>query len=165
MQERERNPNGTYKPIHGKRNSRLYKVWCAMKRRCNSPHDEFYSRYGERGIKVCGQWDESFESFYGWAMKNGYKEGLSIDRIDNEKGYEPENCRWTTPSQQNRNYSRNHFITYKGETKCLADWAKEFGINRATVLWRIKAGKPLDEVFKKEDGRAKRWTTNQCSIS
>ena len=94
-------------------------------------------------------------------MQNGYAEGLTIDRIDNNGNYEPQNCRWTTVAEQNRNYSRNHVITFQGETKCLSDWADYFGINRATVLYRIKAGKTLEEVFRCEDGRKTRWEFKQ----
>ena len=119
--------------------------------------DKSYKNYGGKGISVCEEWSKSFSSFALWAEENGYAEGLTIDRIDGKKGYSPENCRWVTVAEQNRNYSKNHFITYNGETKCLADWADFFGLKRATVLFRIKQGKPLNEVFEKTDGRTKRW--------
>jgi hypothetical protein len=147
---------GRFEKTHGLSNTDIYVIWCAMRRRCNSNHDKRYARYGARGIAVCAEWDD-FSSFYNWAMLHGYRKGLSIDRIDNDGNYNPKNCRWVTISEQNRNYSRNHKITFNGETLCLKDMAEKYGINRATVLYRINAGKPLDEVFKSEDGRSKRW--------
>lgn len=154
---RERNANGTYKTKHGGTHTRLYNVWCGMKERCKNPKSKRFARYGGRGIKVCDEWENDFAEFREWALNNGYADKLTIDRIDNNKGYSPDNCRWATQKEQNRNYSRNHMITYQGETKCLVDWADEFGINRGTVLFRIKQGKPLDEVFSKIDGRKTRW--------
>lgn len=156
---RERLADGTFAPVHNGKHTKLYGVWCGMKLRCNNPHNKSYPRYGGRGIGVCKEWSESFASFMAWAKANDYREGLTIDRINPDGNYEPSNCRWVTTAQQNRNYSRNHFITYQGETKCLVDWADEFGINRATVLWRLKAGKSLDEVFRCEDGRRTKWAT------
>lgn len=155
--DRERDSLGRYTTIHGGRRSRLYGVWCNMKERCYNPHNKSYERYGGRGISMCQSWKDSFASFQSWALSHGYEENLTIDRIDNEGNYEPFNCRWVTQARQNRNYSRNHFITYNGKTQCLADWADEYGIKQATVLFRIKAGKPLDEVFMQGDGRSRRW--------
>lgn len=151
-----RNKAGQFSATHGMKKHPLYGKWCAMKERCNNPNNKRYARYGARGIKVCEEWN-SFENFYKWSIENGWSPEMTIDRIDNDKGYSPENCRYVTRKVQNRNYSKNHNITYKGETMCLADWADRFGINRATILYRIKAGKTLDEVFSNIDGRVKRW--------
>lgn len=156
MANRERNAAGQFAPKHGLKKHPLYNKWCSMRERCNNPHNGSYHRYGGKGITVCEEWND-FEAFYEWSIENGWKKGLTIDRIDNAKGYSPDNCRYVSHKEQNRNYSRNHLITYKGETLCLADWADRFGINRATVLYRIKAGKPLDEVFSEVDGRSTRW--------
>ena len=150
--------DGKFTNTHGMRNSRLYKVWCAMKERCNNPHNKRYDRYGGRGITVCAEWVQ-FEPFYKWAKENGYEETKSIDRINNDKGYSPENCRWVTRSVQNRNYSRNHLITHNGETKCLCDWAVEYGINRSTLLLRLKSGKTVEQALTNQDGRKTRWQT------
>ena len=139
-----------------------------MKERCGNPHNKRYNRYGGRGIAVCDEWAKSFSAFRVWAMHSGYADGMTIDRIDGNGNYEPSNCRWATRAEQNRNYSRNHLITYHGNTKCIADWADETGINRATILFRLNAGKPLDEVFLKTDGRTTRWkktTLPNCSAS
>ena len=132
-----------------------------MKERCNNPHNKRYGRYGGRGIAVCKEWAESYESFRKWSEESGYREGLTIDRINNSGNYEPGNCRWVTQKEQNRNYSRNHKITYNGETLCIADWSEKTGIGRATILWRLQNGKALDEVFSKNDGRSKRRGGNK----
>ena len=148
---------GRFVRKHPPEQDRLYNVWCAMKERCQNPNNKSFVRYGARGIMVCDAWNSDFSVFAEWALSNGYNNNLTIDRIDNAGNYTPENCRWVTAAQQNRNYSRNHMITYLGETKCLADWADYFGINRATVLFRIKSGKPMEKVFEKVDGRTTRW--------
>jgi hypothetical protein len=153
----KRDSKGRFATKHGAKHTKLYRVWCSMKERCNNPHNKSFARYGGRGITVCEEWRNSFEVFYEWAIDNGYKEGLTIDRKDVNGNYEPKNCRWTTTAEQNRNYSKNHLITYQGETKCLSDWADYFGINRGTILFRIKQGKTLDEVFSKIDRRTIRW--------
>lgn len=150
---KKRDANGRYIASHGGRHSRLYKVWCAMKERCCNPHNKRYMRYGGRGITVCGEWKNDFAAFRDWALNNGYSENLTIDRIDNNKEYSPYNCRWVTPREQNRNYSRNHMITFNGKTQCVVAWSEETGINRQTILWRINNGKALEEVFSKKDGR------------
>jgi hypothetical protein len=151
----KRDEKGRFKTKHGCKGTKLYRVWCSMKERCNNPNNKSYSRYGGRGITICEDWMLSFEKFNEWAINNGYSENLTIDRKNNNGNYEPSNCRWITISEQNRNYSRNHLITYKGQTKCLSDWADSFGINRTTVAFRLKQGKPLDEVFSTKDGRRK----------
>lgn len=164
--ERKRDEKGRYISSHGETKTQLHNVWCAMKERCGNPNNKSYKHYGARGISVCEEWQE-YEPFRNWCRENGYKEGLTIDRIDTNGNYCPENCRWVDHKTQNRNYSRNHNITYKGETKCLADWADELGINRSTMLLRIKRGKTLDEVFSTVDGRTTRWkkktTLNSCT--
>ena len=91
---------------HGKSNSRLYRVWASMKERCSSANNKGYDNYGGRGISVCDKWQE-FEPFYKWAIANGYKKRLEIDRIDNDGNYEPDNCRWVTSKQNCRNTRKN----------------------------------------------------------
>ena len=91
------------KPKHGLSKTRLYRIWNAMKNRCNNPNNYGYKNYGGRGIKVCDEWNKDFLEFYNWAINNGYKENLSIDRINNNGNYEPNNCRWATSKEQMAN--------------------------------------------------------------
>jgi hypothetical protein len=120
---------------HNKHDSKVYHVYYGMKSRCLNTNNAAYNRYGGRGIVICDRWLESFENFY--ADMGDCPDGCSIDRIDNDAGYSPDNCRWVTVDIQNRNTRQNHMITYDGRTMCLADWAKEIGIDRATLYARI----------------------------
>lgn len=88
--------------------TRLYKIWCQMKQRCNNSNNTAYHRYGGRGIIVCDEWANDFMIFYDWSLCNGYSNDLSIDRIDNDGNYEPSNCRWATTKIQQRNTTRIH---------------------------------------------------------
>lgn len=157
IRKRRDRKTGRYLPVHGKKRTKLYGVWCAMKERCTNPANKSYRNYGGRGVRVCDAWAVSFPSFEKWANDSGYKEGLTIDRIDSNKGYSPSNCRWATTSEQNRNYRRNVMITYQGETLCLSDMANKHGVNRTTVAYRLKAGKTVEEALSKIDGRTTRW--------
>lgn len=133
--------------VHGKSNTKLYNIWRGMRQRCGAAYSHAFKWYGQRGIAVCKEWDE-FETFYKWSMENGYSEGLSLDRINNDGDYEPDNCRWTAQETQSRNRSNNINITYNGETHCLWDWAKITGIKPGTLYYRYHAGKAVDEIFK-----------------
>lgn len=92
---------------HGLSDTRMYRIWKDMRRRCNNPNRNNYKDYGGRGISVCEEWDKSFMEFYNWAMSNGYDDDLSIDRIDNNGNYEPNNCRWILSNMQHRNTRKN----------------------------------------------------------
>ena len=121
---------------HGQRNSRLYRIWSGMMTRCNNPHFHEYARYGGRGISVCLEWQD-FALFHEWATGNGYSDDLSLDRIDNNGNYCPENCRWVTRQVQANNTSRNHYLTFNGETHTMSEWATITGIAYFIIRERI----------------------------
>lgn len=125
---------------HGKRETRLYTIWSNMKSRCINTNNVNYKNYGGKGITICNSWMNSFENFYKWAIKNGYKDNLTIDRIDNNDDYKPENCRWADYKSQERNRTNNHVITYNGRTLSMAEWAEITGIPYKTLWKRIKDG-------------------------
>jgi hypothetical protein len=134
---------------HGKSSSRLYHIWFDMNHRCFNEKNAEYKNYGGRGIKVCDEWrkQEGFLAFEKWSLANGYNENLTIDRIDNNKGYCPENCRWATRIEQQRNRSDNTTITYKGETKCIAEWSEITGLSFSCISWRLKNGWITEEIL------------------
>lgn len=106
---------------------KLYRVLASMKNRCYNKNEPGYKNYGGRGIKVCDEWRNSYEAFESWALSHGYAEGLSIERIDVNGNYCPENCKWATQLEQCNNMRRNIRVTYLGKTQTLAQWAKELG--------------------------------------
>ncbi len=124
---------------HGlsKNQPRLFGMWMSMKSRCENPNRDKYKDYGGRGIVVCKEWHDA-AVFATWAFSNGYKEGLQIDRIDNDKGYYPENCRWVTPKKNSRNRRNTKFITINNVTKCVAEWVEDTDLSCFTVYWWIK---------------------------
>lgn len=125
---------------HRKSESILYHIWCGIKARCHNPQNKSYMRYGGRGIAICLEWETSFEVFYNWAIRNGYKPGLTIDRIDNDKGYYPDNCRWTTEVIQARNRRSNRLLQFQGDIRPIAEWAEIRGIPYGTLLDRLRHG-------------------------
>ena len=131
---------GKLNRTHNKSKTKLYKVWKSMRKRCNNKNGTGYKNYGGRGIKVCKEWQKDFVIFYKWAIDNGYKENLSIDRINNDGNYEPLNCRWADRITQNNNTRRNHFITIKNETHTINEWARIIGVPRTTIKSRLKYG-------------------------
>lgn len=122
---------------HGMYNTRLYDIWVNMKQRCFNPNDQAYHNYGGRGIAVCDEWKENFQEFYDWAIANGYGDTLSVDRIDNNGNYCPENCRWTDRNVQNRNRRNNHKLTYNGVSKTVVEWAEEKNMPYELLLNRL----------------------------
>jgi len=143
----------TYQPVHHKR---LKDTWKNMKARCFNKKKKEYKNYGGRGITVCAEWSSNFMSFYEWAMVNGYRSDLTIDRIDVNGNYEPSNCRWATDWEQRRNTRRNHYITIDGITKVVADWSKELGIpdykvvriyeKRNSRIYNVRNERPVIQV-------------------
>ena len=125
----------------------IYLVWFCMINRCYKPTDKRYCYYGQRGITVCDEWKNSFDKFYNWSIKNGYNNGLSLDRINNDGNYEPSNCRWATKTQQARNKRNNKLITYKNETHCVAEWCELLGLNYNLVRGRLAEGWSIERAF------------------
>lgn len=123
--------------IHGETGTRLHNIWKDMIRRCEQTDRKQYRNYGGRGITVCSSWRDDFVSFRNWAVSNGYSDDLSIDRIDNDKGYSPENCRWATATEQSRNRRGRVMVTYQGRTMCLSAWTEELGLNYSVMRDRI----------------------------
>ena len=121
---------------HNMSYERLYIIWAGMNKRCKNPNCASYVRYGARGICVCDEWT-SFEPFRDWAFANGYAEDLSIDRIDNNGNYCPENCRWVDKKTQCRNKGNNKLITFNGVTKPLSSWAEDLGMSIQTLASRL----------------------------
>ena len=128
---------------HGLRKSRLYGVWFSMNNRCDNPKCKAYKDYGGRGIKVCDEWKKSVNNFYCWAMNNGYKEGLTIDRINNDGNYEPDNCRWSTPKEQNVN-KRN---TIKLSGVSLKELSDKYNIPYYKLKYRYNLGWNLQQIL------------------
>jgi hypothetical protein len=128
---------------------RLIIIRHSMYGRCYYPTTNGYERYGGRGIKMCDEWLNNPDSFYEWSINNGYKKGLTIDRIDVNGNYEPSNCRWVTKEIQDNNRRTNRKITYKGETKTLSQWSKEYNINIVTLSDRLKTGMTIEEALNK----------------
>lgn len=122
----------------GRRGTPLYTVWSRMKERCYNKNDAAYKNYGGRGIYVCDEWKNDYLAFHEWALSSGYEYGLSIDRIDNNGPYSPENCRWATRKEQCNNRRTNLLVTYNGETKTFSQWIEEYNADYDLVFQRYK---------------------------
>lgn len=123
---------------HGKIHTRLYHIYNNMKERCYNENSIDYLRYGARGIKICDEWLNDFMLFHNWSMDNGYHEDLTLDRIDVNGNYGPDNCRWVDRKAQARNRRSNKNYTINGETHCLKDWCNIVNINYHTVRTRLR---------------------------
>lgn len=134
---------------HGHRlasgSSPTYSAWTSMLRRCDSPHNDSYMRYGGRGIEVCARWLESFENFLEDMGEKPH--GKTLDRIDVNGNYDPGNCRWATIKEQNRNKTSNVYLTLNGVTKTIAEWAEISGVKYTTFHERLKRGWTLEEAL------------------
>lgn len=138
--------NSKHNEIQNKQKSRLYKIWADMRRRCSSDNRKDSKNYKDKGIKVCDEWND-FSNFKTWALSNGYQDDLTIERLDNSKNYCPENCCWISKSEQSKNRSTNHYITFNNETKTLTDWSRETGINRTTIYSRLRKGWSIERTL------------------
>lgn len=140
--------NVLLKTTHGMSYSHLYNTWHSIKGRCYNKNYRNYHYYGARGISMCEEWKNSFEAFSEWSYSNGYEEGLSIDRINNDGNYCPENCRWVSLEEQNNNRRVSINITYNGKTQNLAEWCRQLNIPYIRVWQRIvKYGYTFEEAI------------------
>ena len=145
---------------HGMSRTRLNKIYRNMKTRCNNPNATGHEYYHDKGITVCQEWEESFESFVEWSMNNGYAPGLTLDRKDNSKGYSPGNCRWVTYKVQSRNTSHVHWINYHGTLMPLVDVAHELGVNPTTFRYHLSKGRSEEDIinyYESRDGYRQRF--------
>ena len=134
---------------HGLRNTRIYTIWCSMKRRCYAATSQNYYKYGGRGIDICDEWINDPVAFYTWSINNGYADDLSIDRIDNDKGYSPGNCRWTTNDVQARNKRNNHYLIFNGKSMTIKDYSTLVNICEKTIRRNLRKGLTPDEIYQK----------------
>lgn len=133
----------------------IYKAWIGMRSRCNGSGKSAYKNYFLRGILVCKEWKDNFNTFYKWAIENGWEKGLSLDRKDNNGNYEPTNCRWTTRVIQQRNRRSNVMLTAFGETKCLNEWVEDIRCtsNSSTAIkYRLKMNCSPEEAISRKKG-------------
>lgn len=144
---------GCSRKKHGDSTTRLYGIWNGMRHRCLDKKHISYHRYGGRGIKVCEEWDKSYENFKEWAINNGYQEELSIDRIDNDKDYSPSNCKWSSIKEQCNNRENNNRLTFNGVSKTVAEWSVETGLPYHTIHKRILHGWEVKDILTKEKRR------------
>lgn len=134
---------------HPYMNTRLYSIWCGIRRRCYSQKSHAYKWYGAKGVRMCKEWEQRFLNFYEWAIANGYSDNLSIERIDSAKNYEPSNCKWIPLSQQNSNKRISRYIEYRGEKMSIKYASEKFGIPYVTIIGRLNKGWSGNEVIEK----------------
>lgn len=139
--------------------TRIYRIWGNMVNRCTNPNNPAYQRYGGRGITVCDEWRD-FMTFYKWAIENGYNDTLEIDRIDNDGGYNPENCRWATVIVQGNNKSNNRLFEIGGEIDTLANIARKYSINYKALHNRIRHGWNIERAISQPFRSSNRSNTN-----
>lgn len=125
---------------HGETKSKMFNRWSSIKNRCTNPRNYHYANYGGRGITICDEWSDSYEAFKKWALANGYEEGLQLDRIDNEKGYSPENCRYVTPQVNCNNKRTNKTVEYRSQTFTIAELSRYMGVADHLISTRLKKG-------------------------
>ncbi len=118
-------------------NNRIYRIWIGIKQRCLNERCNNYHNYGGRGISICKEWLKDFHKFEEWSLNNGYNDCLSIERINVNGNYEPNNCKWATRKEQARNRRSNHLYKYKGEIKCIYELAEKYNINVKTLQRRL----------------------------
>lgn len=137
---------------HGMSGTRIYKEYKNMQTRCTNKNRKEYESYGGRGISVCAEWsgENGFERFMRWSFDNGYDDGLSLDRIDVNGGYSPDNCRWITMKEQASNKRNSIRVTYRGETKTLKEWCELLSLNYNTLYSRLRSGWDIEKMFEQK---------------
>lgn len=141
---------------HDGSHTHIYMVWDGIKKRCYNQNEPAYKNYGARGIKMCNKWLNSFPAFREWSFSHGYKDGLSIDRIDVNGDYCPENCRWVDAKTQCNNKRNNRLITFNGEKRTMSEWSDITGISDDVIRYRINAGWSTERALT-EKVRVRRW--------
>lgn len=133
--------------IHGLSDTRIYGIWKAMRKRCNNPHDSRYEAYGGRGISVCQEWNSSFISFYDWSIAHGYNDSLTIDRIDCNGNYTPDNCRWVDFKTQCNNRRSNRIFEYNGESHNINEWSEILSIPYRRLYYLLSRHNSIEYVI------------------
>lgn len=147
------------------RDIRLYNIYHGILSRCYKIQDADYNRYGARGINVCQEWKDSFKEFYDWSINNGYKNDLSIDRINVNGNYEPNNCRWVDSKIQANNKTNNVFINYKNKTQTIKQWADELNLSYDLIRERYRKGMSTNDIFNIPKRKAKKRVTNKIKFN
>lgn len=142
------------------KSERLYRIWCGIKGRCYNQSDDAFEDYGARGITMCDEWKSDYAAFKTWAINSGYKNELSIDRVDNNAGYTPCNCRWATPKQQANNRRNNILVEYNGKRQSISDWSKDTGFSYRMISTRLKAGWEVEKALEYPSKRNKGGKSN-----
>lgn len=132
---------------HGDKHTRLYNIWIHMKKRCYNREYMYYKYYGGKGIEVCKEWKNNYLAFKEWAMSAGYEKDMELDRKENDKNYSPDNCKWSTRTEQIRNRTNTVFVTHNGETKTLIEFCIDFGIKYKVAHGRYKKGMSITDVL------------------
>ena len=150
---------------HGECQTRLYRVWASVKRRCDNPKTNSFSNYGGRGIKVCDEWLNNFTNFRDWAIKNGYNKDAkygqcTLDRINPNGDYEPSNCRWINFKEQCRNKRNNRKLEYNGKLYCCSELAEMANLRNDTFFVRLKYGWDINKIMTTPVKENKRRTQN-----
>ena len=130
-----------------KERKRLKSIYNGMRLRCYNENNVNYKYYGGKGVTICDEWLLSFENFFDWAINNGYNENLTIDRIDSEKEYSPDNCKWSTKKEQAYNRSMSVRLTLNGRTMYMTEWAEELEIDKKILSWRYNNGWSDEEIL------------------